>query len=245
MKQELKKLLKFSLFDLYENYRDNKKNRNREATQKRIIKQYLNNNEVKKLHIGCGSNVYSGWLNTDLNYTDDIAFLDAGNEFPFENNIFNYIYSEHLFEHLNVSQQLNMFKESYRVLKKGGVMRVATPSMDFLFKLYKDDQSEESKTYLEWAINHSPTLTVVKNEIEDKSYYNCYVINNFFKAWGHQMIHDLSSLKAMAQQCGFATVRSSEVGKSEIPDLNNIEKHGAIIPPKMNLLETIVVELIK
>ena len=39
--------------------------------------------------------------------------------------------------------------------------------MDFLFKLYKDSHSEESKAYSEWAVNHSPYLSVVKNKIED------------------------------------------------------------------------------
>ena len=245
MKKEIKKLLKFSLYSLYENHRDNKKKKHRDSRQKSIITEYLKYNEVKKLHIGCGSNIYEGWLNTDLNFSSQIVFLDAGNKFPFDNNVFNCIYSEHLFEHLNVSQQLNMFKEAYRVLNKGGVMRIATPSMDFLFKLYKDSHSEESKAYSEWAVNHSPYLSVVKNKIEDKAYYHCYVINNFFKAWGHQMIHNLSSLKALAHQCGFTEVRSCRVGESEVSYLNNIEKHGTIIPPEMNLLETMVIEAIK
>ena len=245
MKKQLKRILRISIYSLYEKYRNNIRRKQRDLMQKKIIGEYFNSSEIKKLHIGCGANIYDGWLNTDLNYNEHVAFLDASNTFPFDNGVFNYVYSEHLFEHLKFKQQMNMLKEAYRVLKKGGVMRIATPSIDFLVTLYKESSSEESKCYSQWAVNHSPLLLTVKKELQDKSHYHCYVINNFFKAWGHQMIHDFSSLKALALQCGFSDIRSCKVGESQDFHLKNIERHGTIIPPKMNLLETMVVELVK
>lgn len=245
MKQVIKKLLKFSLFSLYESHRVNQEKKNRDKSQKKIIAGYLESNEVKKLHIGCGSNIYKGWLNTDLKYNKDIAYLDAGKEFPFHANVFNYVYTEHLFEHLNVSQQLNMLKEAHRVLKQGGVMRIATPSLEFLFNLYQNPYEKENDDYVKWAVNHIPNLKKITSDIEDSDFYYCYVINNFFKAWGHQMIHNTSSLEVLALQCGFTKVRRCEVGESKIQDLKSIEKHGSVIPQKMNLIETMVVELIK
>jgi predicted SAM-dependent methyltransferase len=244
MKKKIIYLLSFSPYGLFEIYRNIKRNNKRIKNQKLIINDYLKNNEIKKLQIGCGSNFLQGWLNTDLRDCDNIAFLDAGGKFPIESDTFDYIYSEHLFEHLTVEQQHNMLAESYRILKKGGVMRLATPSLDFLFKLYANPMALENKQYVNWAIENIPKLKIINNSIIDHEEYYCYVINNFFKAWGHQMIHNYSSLKKIAIQNRFSKVRLCNVGQSEVQCLQNIEKHGTIIPENINLMETMVVEII-
>lgn len=245
MKKTIKNLLKFSVYGAYNNARTKKNTRERMTSQKAIISNYIANHDIKKLQIGCGANIYEGWLNTDLNSKDSIAFLDAGKIFPIESETFNYIYSEHLFEHLTPDQQINMLSEGSRILKNGGIMRIATPSLDFLFNLYKNPGSDIHSEYTSWAVNNSPYLKSVKEKVVDKDSHYCYVINNFFKAWGHQMIHNQNSLEKLALQYGFNQVRACEVGESNEEHLKNIERHNTVIPPNMNLLETMVVELIK
>lgn len=245
MKKKIKHILSFSPYGIYEIIRDKKIQNKRIKVQKKIIDNYLKNNEIKKLQIGCGSNILEGWLNTDLNGTETIAYLDAGERFPIESGTFDFVYSEHLFEHLKVEQQLNMLKESYRILKKGGLMRIATPSLEFLYKLYADPNTLENKQYVNWAIENIPILKAVNDLIIDTEEHYCYVINNFFKAWGHQIIHNFSSIKKLALQCGYSQVRRCNVGESNMPILRNIEKHGTIIPKNINLVETMVIEIIK
>lgn len=245
MKESIKKVLKFSIYGFYEELRDKKKKKIQIKKQKRIIAEYLKNKGIKKLHIGCGSNIYDDWLNTDLKSGETVAFLDAGLKFPLENDSFDYIYSEHLFEHLNVSQQINMLLEGARILKKGGVMRIATPSLDFLFSLYNDSSSKKNSNYVNYSVDNIPFLETVKDKINDQTQHYCYVINNFFKAWGHQMIHNYSSLSKLALQLGYSDARICKVGESDIPDLKNIEMHGTIITEEMNLIETMVIEIIK
>lgn len=244
MKKKLKKFLNHSPYSLYERYRDQKNEFKRDFEQRKIIDGYLKNNEIKKLQIGCGSNLLEGWLNTDLNFNEHVAFLDAGKIFPLESNSFNFVYSEHLFEHLTLESQLNLLTEGLRILKKGGVMRIATPSLAFLFNLYNNPEDLQNKNYVDWAVKNIPNLKKVNRAVNREDYAN-YVINNFFKDWGHQMIHDFTSLNKLALQCGFSEVRECEVGKSDYPDLIKIEKHGTIIPPQINLMETMVLEIIK
>lgn len=245
MKKTVKKVLSLSPYGVYEIYRDKKALIKRIKRQKTIIDNYINNNNVKKMQVGCGSNVLEGWLNTDLNDSDCIAFLDAGRAFPIQSDSFDYIYSEHLFEHLTVDQQINMLVESFRILKKGGIMRIATPNLDFLFKLYSDPHTTKHLDYVEYAIHSSSYLQPVKNFIINTEEHHNYVINNFFKAWGHQMIHNFSSIKKLAMQCNYTSVRECNVGESEVSFLQNIEKHGTIIPERINLIETMIVEIIK
>lgn len=245
MKKKIKNLLSYSPYALYEIFRDNSKHSNKLKKQKAIIDSYIKNNEIKKMQIGCGPNFFEGWLNTDIDSNDRIAYLNAGASFPIESDSFDFVYSEHLFEHLKVEQQLNMLSESYRILKKGGILRIATPNIDFLFSVFAKPTISENIDYVDWAIKNIPHLKGVKNTVIDKDQHYIYVINNFFKAWGHQVIHNVESLSKLAMQCHFSQVRECAVGESEVSIFKNIEKHGTVLPERINLMETMVVEIIK
>ena len=67
---------------------------------KRMIANYVQERAVRRLQIGAGTNVRPGWLNTDIEQRDGIAYLDATEPFPLENGTFHYVYSEHVIEHL-------------------------------------------------------------------------------------------------------------------------------------------------
>ena len=79
------------------------------------IRSYLKTNEIKKLHIGAGKNILKGWLNADIKASLKTVYLDASKKFPFKNNTFDYIFSEHLIEHLDYKGGINMLSECYRI----------------------------------------------------------------------------------------------------------------------------------
>jgi predicted SAM-dependent methyltransferase len=245
LKKRVKKILSYSPFGVYEIFRDKKKNKQKIQAQISLIENYLKKNAIKKLQIGCGKNILEGWLNTDLNYSENIAYLDAGTVFPIESNALDCIYSEHLFEHLTVSQQINMLNEGMRVLKKGGVMRIAMPNLEFLYNIYSNPNTPVHQDYVNHYISSHSCLRSVFELVDSKEEHYIYVINNFFKAWGHQMIHDFSSIQKLALQCNYEVVRRCKVGESEVSFLQNIERHGTAIPERINLLETMVVEIVK
>jgi len=218
--------------------------RHLQTKSKSIIKNYLNNNAVKKLQIGCGSNMLGGWLNTDLFYKkDEIVYLDAGRIFPLPDETFDYIYSEHIFEHLNFKQGLNMLHECYRILKPGGYLRLATPDMDFLMALHNDPKKSIHQEYIKWSANRF--IPDISNNFEENEYLSAFVINNFFRDWGHQIIYNFESLKLILKKTGFLNIIKQEVGKSNIEEFDKLEKHGEIIPDEFNELETLVVEAVK
>jgi hypothetical protein len=49
-----------------------------------MIKNYFKFHQIRKLQIGSGRNTLEGWLNTDLNPTKEIVFLDATKKLPFD-----------------------------------------------------------------------------------------------------------------------------------------------------------------
>ena len=202
----------------------------------RRIKQYLKTAKVPKLQIGFGNNPLAGWLNTGISFVESKngAYMDAGQPFPLPDASFDFVFSEHLFEHLTYPQAQNMLKESYRILKPGGVIRIATPDLRFLLGLYQDPEKPLHKEYIAYSAKNGglPPTAV-------------FVINRFHTAWGHQIIYDKETLSEALLQAGFKNICSCEVGKSEHGALTGVEGHQKALPAEYNRLETMILEATK
>ncbi len=173
-----------------------------------LIQNYLRTEPVKKLHIGCGLRLLEGWLNTDyFPQSAAIVHLDATGRFPFDDDTFTCVYCEHMIEHIPLCAGGVMLQECRRVLKPGGVIRLATPDMAFLVKLLQQPLGELEKDYVRWSRDHF---------IEDApSYASIYVVNHFVRGWGHQFIYDAQSLRLALQNAGFKAI--TECGVHESP----------------------------
>ena len=198
------------------------------------IKSYLDSSGLKKLQIGCGKNPLSGWLNTDLLASQQVVYMDATAKLPLPDSSMDYIYSEHIFEHISHRDGSKFLKEAYRVLKPGGRIRIATPNMAFLFQLYGQPEDECSKRYIKNSVD-----IYIK---EQMPYARAVVINNFFYNWGHQFIYDFETLEHTLNLAGFQNTSQFQPQESNDPNLKNIEAHGRIIGEEFNRMETIVVE---
>lgn len=196
------------------------------------------------LHIGCGLYRIPQWLNVDICcMTNGVFYLDAGRPFPFHDKTFEYIFSEHLFEHLDWEQGLNMLLECKRVLKDDGVMRISMPDMNFLIDLFVNPDKEINRKYIKWSMDKF--LPQISDYYDKQVYMPEYVINNFFRDWGHRMIHTPKEFELLAQKCGFRNLTRASVGKSGIRALDNIEQHSRSMPSWTNELESFVFEMKK
>jgi len=219
-------------------------NKRRRSKASQFMRNYMATHQVRKLHVGCGGNYLESWLNSDLIPDNNtIVMLDASKPFPLPASSFDYVFSEHVFEHLSFEQQLNLLKESYRILKPGGKIRIATPDFDFLARLAGNKKSEFDNEYLKW--NFQTFLKYIPARLMDAANLDVYVINNYFRDWGHQLIHNKSSIKNLLEYCGFHVSGFQNVGESSDPLLIGLEKHGAVITDTYNKYETMVVEAVK
>lgn len=211
----------------------------------KIIKYYFKTNSEYCLQIGCGNNVLSNWLNSDIDpMNDEILFLDASEKFPFDNDVFQFVFSEHLIEHLHFEGVINLLKESYRTLKIGGVLRIATPDLDFLHKIYQSPHEINNQNYVKWALN-SFLKNISNSQFSNTEINHIYVINNFHKDWGHQIIFTYETLEFLLKVIGFRNVSRKEIGKSKYNKLTGVERHSKSIPNQFNEMETMVIEALK
>lgn len=199
-----------------------------------LIDKYFKESKIIKMNFGCGMNLLDGWLNLDMfPLNRRVCYINCAQRLPFCDNKVNYIYTEHLIEHLSLNQFINFIKESYRILRIGGKIRIVTPDLEFFIKMYN---SPETNLYLGWYEKRK-LLNI------PSSFVNC--INSIFYEHNHRFIYDYTYLSKLLTFSGFKEVLRYEIGKSATPIFNGLERHGRIIGEEINSIESMAIEAIK
>jgi predicted SAM-dependent methyltransferase len=164
--------------------------------------------------------------------------MDATDRFPLPSESFDYIFSEHLIEHISYAAGNSMLSESFRVLKQGGKVRISTPDLAVLLAIYTEAPSTMRDRYVEWVISNFVPDAVVRRE--------CFVINNAFRNWGHTFIYDHATLEHLILTVGFEDIRWFAPHESDDPHLRGIETHGQLInDEEINRFEVMILEATK
>jgi predicted SAM-dependent methyltransferase len=147
-----------------------------------------------------------------------------------------------MIEHITFAEGLNMLSECYRILKPGGKIRLSTPNLSFLIELHQPDKSTLQKDYIKWA-----TDLHVKKWVKDAfvretiTYDSTFVINTFFRRWGHQFIYDKKLLCSVLEKVGFIKITRCALNESEDEELRGLANESRMPDGFLNL-ETITVE---
>ena len=199
----------------------------------RLIAAYLRGHDVRKLHIGCGDNELDGWLNTELCPRGSQILLDATKRFPFADDTFRFIYTEHMIEHIALRDAEAMLIECFRVLTPGGVIRIVTPDLAFLVSLLKTQSDPRVGAYIDYSVEAHRIYAPTPDGIS--------VFNNFVRAWGHQYIHSPESLGALLARAGFTQIARTPLNTSEHAALSGLAKTDRM-PPGFVEMESFVLE---
>lgn len=202
-----------------------------------IIADYLRDNTVRKLQLGAGEFNLPGWLNTDIEPGEGQAYLDATKHFPLPDSSFQVVSSEQVIEHLTSDQGLNMMKESFRILKHGGKVRVATPNLLKLADLLRDDKTPEQMAYVrakmnwhKWSMTADPANTIVNLEMYE---------------FGHRFVYTPKMLRSTMEAAGFTQIHQYESGESDDPALKGLEVRSHSNVRDIDRYETMVFEAMR
>ena len=193
---------------------------------------------VKKLQLGCGGNylIHRGWLDTDFNpLAQHVLRLDASQPFPFPDNSFDYVYSEHMIEHLPYAGGVNMLLESFRVMKPGARIRITCPDIQFLIDMYNGKPGIHQE-YSEWSCKEVTPWAPFSDPV--------FTINNYVRAWDHQFIYSKTVLARTMSMAGFVDIAEYDIEQSDDPELCNLEIPSRMRPGFLQL-ESMTLEAIK
>ena len=90
-----------------------------------------------KLHLGCGKRFFPGWIHIDRANYNHINYRDI-TKLEFDNDSVDLIYSSHVIIYFDREEIIPILKEWQRVLKPGGILRLAVPNFMMMAKLYMD-----------------------------------------------------------------------------------------------------------
>jgi len=92
---------------------------------------------MKLLNLGCGNRYHAKWVNIDfISEIKDVIEHNLLNGIPFSENEFDVVYHSHVLEHFSRTDGKKFIAECYRVLKPGGIIRIAVPDLEQIVKNY-------------------------------------------------------------------------------------------------------------
>jgi len=167
-----------------------------------VIRRYLAQAKEPKLHLGATYQV-DGFLNSQILGE---APIDIGRSLPFPDNTLSMIYSSHLVEHVHRREFHRFLAEGLRVLRPGGVLVAAAPSVEKIAALVYGPDSEGKQQML--ARGQSYMLDSVQTP--------SHQMNLAMRGFGHRYLYDTDYMKWIGHRVGYSDVQS--ISNFEVPD---------------------------
>lgn len=175
-----------------------------------------------KLHLGCGTRYIPGFVHVDLVDLPHVDYkIDCKDLSIFKTESVDLIYACHLLEHFNRHEVENVLQEWYRVLIKGGILRISVPDFE--------------------------KITLVYNKTKNVDLILGLVVGGQDYAYNfHNMIFDFDSLSNLLKKVNFTEVRRYDWRKTEHAHIDDYSQ--AYIPhldKEKGILMSLNVEAIK
>ena len=155
---------------------------------------------------------------------------------PFEDETFHYLYTEHMIEHVPYDAACSMLRERPDGLRPGGRIRVATPDLEQLVRLYADrrDLASDQAGYVDF---------IAQRYFGGDRAHPCSSLNNAFSAWGHQFLFDEDTLRSALVAPDPPMCNATRSPRATTPIFRGLEAHDSSLGnATANEFETLVLE---
>lgn len=153
---------------------------------------------LRLLNLGCGHRYFKGWINADffkLKFWEapkSMWMLDLRYPLNCKSNYWDGIFTEHAIEHLYPNEAQNLFREIYRILKKGHWLRIVVPDLRKYIDYYLGRSNE--KEFNKWSTGIEAIRSLTQN-------------------WGHHSLWNAQLLKKSLKRAGFININEVRFGE--------------------------------
>jgi SAM-dependent methyltransferase len=145
--------------------------------------------------------------------TRNIRWADAVKQIPEMTHTVDVLYSSHMLEHLDRREAEVFLREARRVLKSGGIIRLAVPDIRYHVELYMRNQDADQ--FIEGTWLGRNTIAAWKDRVRWL----------FVGDRAHKWMYDGKSLCRLLTEAGFRDAKVVEAGKTTIPEPGALDLH--------------------
>jgi predicted SAM-dependent methyltransferase len=201
------------------------------ALSRTEVARYLHTHSPRLLNIGAQTNRPRGWLNVDIFPTFGTVYLDASNMSALPTASFDAVLCEHMIEHVPKRVGESICRESYRILKPGGVLRIITPDLERLCRLILAPGADEQRY-----------LALTRGYLRRAELSDCDAVNDMFRDYGHQYIYGRSELTLVLRQAGFHQLAATAASGCQHPVFKDAQGHARLLGEELNNLQAFGME---
>ena len=142
--------------------------------------------------------------------------LDISEPLPFADASVDWVYAEHLIEHVTMPVAVGWLREARRVLRPGGVLRITTPDLARYLNGYAAEDGFLTRHRRRLSmLGFGPPMPERK----------AFLVNQIFRYYGHQWIYDLDELRHVLTRAGFAPgdIRQCAYREGVRPDVADLD----------------------
>lgn len=142
-------------------------------------------NKSIKINMGCGwRNFGKDWIHIDSGNYEHLDYSSITELKQFSNESVDLIYASHVVEYFDREQVNDLLQEWMRVLKLGGILRIAVPNFEEISRLY---------TSGEYPLENFVGLLYGKMPMGEETIY-------------HKTVYDYNSLKRKLEENKFTNI---------------------------------------
>lgn len=167
---------------------------------------------VRKLAYGINPKMYF--------WPGHVEYMELTKPFTLATNSADAIYASHVWEHLYFDEALFAISECHRILKPGGILRLAVPNLRFYCEDYLKSDVVTAAAELNQRLLYRSTS---RPKSWTKRIYQA--LTDFHS---HKFMYDPAFLSTLLSEHLFADVAEKKYHESAIPEITEVESAGRV-----------------